>query len=998
MKKITALLLVVCMLIGLTTGIYAAGEVRITSPSDGQWLDPYNDDIVIKWSKPASGQTCKITIVNVGENKDVIRNKPVSGTSYTIKAGTFGFEEKYKVWVGTFENGEAIGPGSSIIFCTKPKKECIEEASFANIDDGDWVDSTKTIAVRINDFNADLVHRITIKNAKTGEYITQNEIISSRTYNIPAYTLDYEEKYTIWIGTYTSKNLSDAVGKGNSVTVLVNAAELEEASITTPENEAVLPANTDITFKWENLDTWYSITLRDTTTNDLVFERKDINQASYTVDADDLTPGHSYKLWLGTYADERKEKIGIGDTITFSVEELPEEPEEPEIPEEPEPEEEPASFKNTKISMFDEESIEMRYELDDGAYSYVRIRVKSADGNTIHNDKYTKISDAVLLSLQNREEGKYSVSIQLFDAEDNVIDSATETLVYEIEKDEPKEEPAEIQSVKASVNNGTLVIKYTLSNDAFTTFQIDLYDANGEFVDRAYSSKLSGSVEFELGDSEEYTYYAQLLDDNGKVFEEESGKIKQEKKVASGFSVVEKIMLADRIPLGEKIEISGVVGSAYPIQTAVVTITDVADTSDVYAKYTDKNVDSERFDVSEAQSTINKENLGVGTYTLTVQVTDTEGESYTAFQKDFSVYKEAGVYPDVPKTHKNYTAIKALSESGVLSGYEDGTFRPENAVTRGEFVKIICEAFGLSKNGNGQDFDDSKNHWAKPYIQICSSKGLVNGVSATHFAPDETVTYQQMAKIVSILKGWESEAKNLGGWPDGYVRVMIEKELFDNTKVAGRTFTYSAYYDFHATRADVCQIVYNASEKDTNVPELIGKTWTEAELKEFMEDMYGEAMKLAKVNNFNGKCGACVGRQLQAIGVIKTYDGAHGKDTFDKYSAMQETSGGYSVTAFSVNEYSLSEIIEYMDKSNDSGTLTLLALGFQKGSKSETGGQKYGHTLLVYAVIDGVVYFTESDGQKIRTLTIEDFCNKYRQKEVDGKDTYVYEGAVLFTK
>jgi hypothetical protein len=59
--------------------------------------------------------------------------------------------------------------------------------------------------------------------------------------------------------------------------------------------------------------------------------------------------------------------------------------------------------------------------------------------------------------------------------------------------------------------------------------------------------------------------------------------------------------------------------------------------------------------------------------------------------------------------------IRALAEQGVITGYEDGTFRPSGAVTRAEFATLLCRAMNLDVSGKAQ-FSDAQNHWTSGYI------------------------------------------------------------------------------------------------------------------------------------------------------------------------------------------------------------------------------------------------------------------------------------------
>ncbi|OBZ15001.1 hypothetical protein A8L34_14065 [Bacillus sp. FJAT-27264] len=99
------------------------------------------------------------------------------------------------------------------------------------------------------------------------------------------------------------------------------------------------------------------------------------------------------------------------------------------------------------------------------------------------------------------------------------------------------------------------------------------------------------------------------------------------------------------------------------------------------------------------------------------------------------------------KGHWAEENIKELIELGAIKGYPDDTFRPDNRITRAEFVTIVVKAFNLQA-GAGTTFGDTKTHWAKDAIATAAALGIVNGYSADTFAPDEVVTREQVAAMV----------------------------------------------------------------------------------------------------------------------------------------------------------------------------------------------------------------------------------------------------------
>lgn len=100
------------------------------------------------------------------------------------------------------------------------------------------------------------------------------------------------------------------------------------------------------------------------------------------------------------------------------------------------------------------------------------------------------------------------------------------------------------------------------------------------------------------------------------------------------------------------------------------------------------------------------------------------------------------------KGHWAEMQITEFIEKGYVKGYPDGTFKPDDSITRSEFVVIFNNVFGLKK-GSNKVFNDTKGHWAKEAIDIAVTNGVCNGISATNFAPNDKLTREQASKMLS---------------------------------------------------------------------------------------------------------------------------------------------------------------------------------------------------------------------------------------------------------
>jgi len=91
--------------------------------------------------------------------------------------------------------------------------------------------------------------------------------------------------------------------------------------------------------------------------------------------------------------------------------------------------------------------------------------------------------------------------------------------------------------------------------------------------------------------------------------------------------------------------------------------------------------------------------------------------------------------------------IRQLQQTKYISGYPDGTFRADNTITRAEYVTALVKAFKLSST-TGKVFSDTATHWAQYYIAMAESRGIVSGYNDTSFGPDDPITREQMAVII----------------------------------------------------------------------------------------------------------------------------------------------------------------------------------------------------------------------------------------------------------
>lgn len=152
-------------------------------------------------------------------------------------------------------------------------------------------------------------------------------------------------------------------------------------------------------------------------------------------------------------------------------------------------------------------------------------------------------------------------------------------------------------------------------------------------------------------------------------------------------------------------------------------------------------------------NTCDVNNLNIGSDYIILADTDVNG-GYTTTVAGIMSYNEfsSNMFDSLPDAvnDKFIYYIYDLKTKGVVSGYSDGTFRPGNPVTRGEMAKFIVNAFNLGTNGNVQQFSDvpSTNPFFS-YINVLKTEGIISGYSDGTYRPNALITRGETAKFIT---------------------------------------------------------------------------------------------------------------------------------------------------------------------------------------------------------------------------------------------------------
>ncbi len=139
-------------------------------------------------------------------------------------------------------------------------------------------------------------------------------------------------------------------------------------------------------------------------------------------------------------------------------------------------------------------------------------------------------------------------------------------------------------------------------------------------------------------------------------------------------------------------------------------------------------------------------------------------------------------------------AVCTLVKAGVISGYPDGTFKPNANVTRAEFSAMIARMFSVSYVGNNM-FEDINGHWAESYINILAKLGILKGNNG-NADPDANLTRAQAAAMCNRLVGRNSTNSSMNSckdtittWPDVTNAAWYYADVFEATNSHNYTWT-----------------------------------------------------------------------------------------------------------------------------------------------------------------------------------------------------------------
>ena len=202
-------------------------------------------------------------------------------------------------------------------------------------------------------------------------------------------------------------------------------------------------------------------------------------------------------------------------------------------------------------------------------------------------------------------------------------------------------------------------------------------------------------------------------------------------------------------------------------------------------------------------------------------------------------------WSDVDTNHPYIAGIDALKEKDILSGFDDGTFKPEDFLTRTQALKIILKSLkiGLPENVTLEDlpFPDIKDNWYLPYIKYAVAYNIMEGYEDGTFHPDSPMTRAEFSKVLLTAKDIRPKREetpfedvNQNDWFSRYVSYLFKKGILPED--LGAQFKPQEYI----TRALGAQIVFNTyfntEENNEEIEDRVEEDVPEEEREENTEE------------------------------------------------------------------------------------------------------------------------------------------------------------------
>jgi hypothetical protein len=168
----------------------------------------------------------------------------------------------------------------------------------------------------------------------------------------------------------------------------------------------------------------------------------------------------------------------------------------------------------------------------------------------------------------------------------------------------------------------------------------------------------------------------------------------------------------------------------------------------------------------------------------------------------------SAAFSDVPSLHPNADAIAYVKAEGIVEGYADGTFKPDQTINRAEFTKIILIAIGGDSDCSTSAFRDVPlRTWFAPYVCGAKAHRLIDGYPDGTFRPSVNINFAESAKIITQAFDMTNNPTDI--WYEGYVRALADAKAIP---------TSISSFDKNITRGEMAEMIYRLKAGATDKP------------------------------------------------------------------------------------------------------------------------------------------------------------------------------------
>lgn len=185
----------------------------------------------------------------------------------------------------------------------------------------------------------------------------------------------------------------------------------------------------------------------------------------------------------------------------------------------------------------------------------------------------------------------------------------------------------------------------------------------------------------------------------------------------------------------------------------------------------------------------------------------------------------AFAFSDLTESHWAYKNVMDMQSRGVISGFNDNTFKPDNSLTREQFITMAVKGLKITKPGTENVFEDISDRWSEDFIKTAGYTMV--DVGESNFRPGESALREDVAMAIVKMNNLENESyskktlekfsdnKNISENRKKYVAIAVEKGLMSGN--ANGTFNPQR----SLTRAEGATVIFNMLNKQTNKQETI---------------------------------------------------------------------------------------------------------------------------------------------------------------------------------